>query len=105
MKTLLIVTLLASTLASSTVFAKEVEVQMKSISFAPKIVKIAVGDSIVWKNVSYTDHSATGGDFDTGLIKPKDHSKPIVFSKAGSFSYNCKIHGKTMSGAIEVDAK
>jgi plastocyanin len=93
------------TLSAQTVFAKEVEVQMKSISFSPKIVQISAGDSIVWKNVAYTEHSASGEHFDTGLVKPKDKSKAIVFSTPGTYAYNCKIHGKTMSGTIQVSAK
>jgi plastocyanin len=85
--------------------AKEVEVQMKSISYAPKLTEVSVGDSVVWKNISYTEHSATGDNFDTGLVKPKNQSKRVVFSTAGTYPYHCKIHGKTMSGTIQVDAK
>jgi plastocyanin len=96
---------LVFTLSAPVVFAKDVDVQMKSISFSPKLVQIVQGDSIVWKNVSYTEHSATGANFDTGLVKPKDKSKAIIFSTPGTYAYNCKIHGKTMSGTIQVSAK
>jgi plastocyanin len=92
-------------LFSTALWAKEFEVQMKSISFEPKTLEIAAGDTVKWNNISYTDHSATGESFDTGLVKSKAYSKPVVFSKAGSFSYNCKVHGKTMSGTIVVGDK
>jgi plastocyanin len=90
---------------STGVYAKEVEVKMKSLSFDPKSVTISVGDSVKWENTAYTDHSASGEGFDTGLVPPKGESKPIVFSKAGTYPYNCKIHGKTMSGTVVVGAK
>jgi plastocyanin len=80
-------------------------VTMKSISFEPKVLEIPVGDSVAWENRSYTDHSATddnAGGFDTGLVKPKHASRLISFSVPGEFSYKCRIHGKTMSGVIQV---
>ncbi len=83
-----------------------VKVQMKSISFAPKSITIEEGQSVVWENVSYTDHSATSYDdgktFDTTMVAPKASSKPIVFHKAGHYKYLCKMHGRTMSGEVVV---
>ena len=84
---------------------KEVEVEMKSLSFSPKLVALVPGDSVVWKNTSYTDHSATGEKFDTGLVHPKDKSKPVVFNELGPYAYHCQIHGKIMSGTVQVNAK
>jgi plastocyanin len=89
----------------SSAWAKEYDVQMKSISFEPKMIQIALGDSVKWSNISLTEHSATGEKFDTGMIRPKNHSKAIVFSQAGSYSYNCQVHGKTMSGIVQVGNK
>jgi plastocyanin len=82
-------------------------VTMKSISFDPKSITIPAGDSVVWENKSYTEHSATEqkeGGFDTGLVKPKQKSKAITFKEPGEFHYLCSIHGKTMSAMIRVDA-
>jgi len=80
---------------------------MKSISFEPKKIQIHENDSLIWVNGSLTEHSATSDDgkaFDTGLIKPKKSSKPIVFKKAGTYPYHCSVHGKTMSGEVTVQA-
>jgi plastocyanin len=84
-------------------------VEMRSISFAPKIITIEPGQSVVWKNVSLTDHSATSSDdtrpFDTTMVNPKASSKPVMFSQAGEYPYLCKLHGRTMSGLVVVKAK
>ena len=90
---------------STSLYAREVEVKMKSISFEPKNIVLATGDSVKWDNVALTEHSATGANFDTGLVPPKGQSKAVTFNTVGTFPYNCKIHGKTMSGTITVGAK
>ena len=71
------------------------QVQMKSLGYSPKQVEISVGESVTWKNVAYTQHSATSDNkdpgFDTGMVSPGKESKPIKFSKPGSFSYHCSL--------------
>ena len=79
------------------------EIIMKSISYEPKTLTIQAGDSVVWDNRSYTDHSATEvSAFDTGMVSPGKKSKAIVFSKPGSFKYHCTLHGTSMSGTLTV---
>jgi plastocyanin len=84
-----------------------VEIRMKSLSFAPKVLELKPGQSVRWVNTALTDHSATSEDtppaFDTGLVHPGNSSKAIVFEKAGRYAYHCSIHGKTMSGIINVE--
>jgi plastocyanin len=83
-------------------------VTMKSISFAPKSLSIAAGESVLWENKSYTDHSATEqkeGGFYTGFVHPNRKSKSIEFKAAGDYHYLCSIHGKSMSGVIHVSEK
>ena len=84
-------------------------VVMKSISFAPVKLEIKSGDTVEWVNQSYTEHSATSDNqpaaFDTGRIKPKAHSKNIVFNEPGNYPYRCTVHGKTMSAEIVVVPK
>jgi plastocyanin len=83
-----------------------VEVKMKSLGYDPKQVEIKVGESVVWKNTAYTEHSATSGAtpavFDTGMISPGKESKPIKFKKIGQYQYHCSLHGMTMSGIVVV---
>ena len=86
--------------------AKPISVEMKSISYDPKSVEVPVGGSVVWTNKAFTNHTATSEDdgktFDTGEIKPGESSSPVKFDKEGEFQYHCKIHGKTMSGTVVV---
>jgi plastocyanin len=80
-------------------------IEMKSLSFAPKTLTIKVGESVRWTNVAYMEHSATSDDkktFDTGLIKKGKQSKTVVFATAGVFKYHCAIHQTAMTGVIEV---
>ncbi len=95
--------------APTIVFAAGHTVSIKSLSYDPKLIQIKVGDSVEWKNISLTEHSATTDEhaapaakFDTGLIAPKKTSKKIEFRKVGTFVYHCSVHGQTMSGKIEV---
>jgi plastocyanin len=94
---------LAGSLACS---AETVNVKMKSLSFDPKELAIHLGDSVTWSNAAFSKHTATSDDdgrtFDTGEIQPDAMSGPVKFEKEGGFKYHCKIHGKSMSGAIVV---
>ncbi len=105
-----IIILTASIFLSIPGFAESHTIQMKSISFDPKNIDIKVGDSIQWVNTSYTEHSATAfidekntkPTFDTGMVKPKKSSEKIIFKTAGQFMYSCQVHGKTMTGKVNV---
>jgi plastocyanin len=85
--------------------ANSITVEMKSLSYSPKIVDVPVGDTVVWTNKAFATHTATSDDgkaFDTGEIKPDETSSPVKFNKGGEFKYHCKIHGTTMSGVVIV---
>ena len=102
---LLILTASVAWAAASNPKSKQISVDMKSISYDPNIVNASVGDSIVWTNKAFSNHTATSedeGSFDTGEVKPGESSSPVKFDKEGEFQYHCKIHGKTMSGTVVV---
>jgi plastocyanin len=106
MVSLLILTASVAWAADSNPNAKQISVDMKSISYDPKVVNASVGDSIVWTNKAFSNHTATSEDdgrtFDTGEIKPGESSSAVTFDKEGEFQYHCRIHGKTMSGMVVV---
>ena len=80
-------------------------VHMKSLSFDPKQITIAAGDTVEWENTSYTDHSANFVDdpeFSTPMVHPGKHSERIQFKALGDYKYQCSMHGRTMSGEILV---
>ena len=103
---LLILTASAAWSADTNPDAKQITVEMKSISYDPKSVEVPVGGSVEWTNKAFSKHTATSEDdgktFDTGEIKPGETSSPVKFDKAGEFKYHCKIHGTTMSGTVVV---
>jgi plastocyanin len=100
-------------LFTTAVFAAQpLEIKMKSLSFDPKVAQAIVGQPVVWKNTALTDHTATSTEnsgagmptFDTGPVHPGKTSKDVTFDKPGTYTYQCSIHGKTMSGTINVQA-
>jgi plastocyanin len=104
-----LITLIASLfLVTTALAAGPTVIEMKSITYSPKKIEITAGDSVVWKNTSYTKHSATSNDggktFDTGMVSPGQSSKAVLFAQPGDFLFNCSVHGKTMSGEIVVKA-
>jgi plastocyanin len=99
--------IIGSVLLSAPLYASApVEIQIKSLSYAPKHIEIKTGQAVVWKNTGLTHHSATSNDegktFDTGLIPPGKTSKEVVFDQPGQYAYHCTLHGKTMSAEITV---
>jgi plastocyanin len=58
-------------------------------------VVVTRGSSVLWKNMDSVSHSisATAGSwsFNSGIIAPRQTSKPVVFSSDGTFDYYCKV--------------
>lgn len=73
--------------------------------YAPASVSVFVGESVTWKNNGASPHSATanGGSFDTGVFDP-GQSRSATFSRAGTFSYYCTVHGLSQAGTVRVAA-
>jgi plastocyanin len=68
--------------------------------FSPGSVTIDAGQSVTFTNADDDAHTATGADFDTGIIQPGD-MVTVEFDTAGTFPYSCQIHPE-MTGAIVV---
>jgi plastocyanin len=85
--------------------AGDPSVTIADFHFTPGATTVHVGDSITWTNAGPSSHSATASDgsFDTGVLS-KGQSGSHTFTKAGTFSYFCKIH-PFMHGTIVVLAK
>jgi plastocyanin len=72
-------------------------------TFSPGTIKVAVGDTITWKNGGAVAHTVTatdGADFDSGTLAP---GKSFTFTadKAGTISYVGNFHAG-MQGTIQV---
>ncbi len=63
-------------------------------TFKPKLLDITVGMTVVWKNKTTVQHTATSNDgttFNSGFINP-GATFSFTFTKAGTFGYHCNIH-------------
>lgn len=71
-------------------------------AFSPKTLKIKVGTTVTWKNMTTVSHTSTSntGVWDSGIIAPGG-SFSFKFTSAGSFAYHCNIH-PFMMGTIVV---
>jgi plastocyanin len=77
--------------------------QNGSNSYSPNPANVTVGQTVSWRNVEGTTHTATqdGGGFDTGNIGNGATSAPITITTAGDLDYHCTIH-PTMVGTLHV---
>lgn len=79
------------------------EIAIKEYAFAPATSSVRVGDTVRFKNLDRTEHTATvaGMDaLDTGTIKHGDAGS-IRFTKPGRFTYICVFH-PYMKGTVVV---
>ncbi len=77
-------------------------VSIVNMSFSASSLTVTAGTTVTWTNQDAITHTVTADDnsFDSGNIASKGtYSK--VFSKAGTYTYHCKIH-PGMLGTIVV---
>lgn len=82
---------------------KTYNVEITNFAFSPSELKIKKGDSVIWVNRDYTEHTITSdsGELDSGYLKEGkiyDH----VFNTPGTFEYYCSLH-PSMTGKIIVE--
>lgn len=79
------------------------QVTIQDYAFAPATSSVRVGDTVTFRNLDKTEHTATvaGMDaLDTGTIKTGGKGG-IRFTKAGRFTYLCVFH-PYMKGTVVV---
>ncbi len=80
------------------------EIQMRSVAFAPKDLKVHLGDTVAWKNADIVRHNALRPNtFDSGELKPGE-SYSWTPADTGTYAYRCTIHQR-MRGSITVVRK
>ena len=65
-----------------------------SFGFNPTALAVAIGTTVIWKNMSSAPHTVTSDDgqtFDSGNI-PVGGTFRFKFTTAGMFAYHCNIH-------------
>lgn len=80
-------------------------VTIQNFAFSPDNITVKVGSTVTWTNQDSTDHSVTSDDGVTGgpdsQLLTKGQSYSFTFSKAGTYTYHCKIHSD-MTGTVVV---
>jgi large repetitive protein len=83
-------------------------VDMQAISFAPPVIHVTPGTTVLWTNSTSLQHTVTADDgaFDSGPIRARETFSQL-FDTPGVYQYFCQPHGAAalqgMSGAIVVD--
>ena len=68
--------------------------------FQPGTVTVDLGQQVTFVNLDDDPHTATGANFDTGIIDPGEQAT-VIFDQPGSFPYSCQIH-PVMTGRVDV---
>ena len=85
-----------------------VTVDMIGYTFAPTVVHVAPGATVLWTNSSPLAHTVTAddGSFDSGSVDP-DSTFSTTFDTPGTYQYFCAPHGSPglhgMAATIIVD--
>lgn len=73
--------------------AKVHSVAIRGFQYAPAVLAVSVGDTVVWTNHDVVPHTATAADraWDTGSIGAKAPGR-VVVGRAGTHRYLCAFH-------------
>ncbi len=79
-------------------------VDIVGFKFEPQSVTITAGDTVTWTNRDAAAHSARVNGVGTTAVLTQGQSGSLAFSGAGTFPYDCGIHGAAMMGTVIVRA-
>jgi plastocyanin len=72
--------------------------------FEPQSVTITAEDTVTWTNRDAAAHSARVNGIGTTAVLTQGQSGSLRFMNAGTFPYDCGIHGASMMGTVIVRA-
>jgi len=75
-------------------------VRIVDFSFQPTTLNVTPGTVVTWTNEDSAPHTATGDNFDTGMLKQGD-SGSVAFDTPGAYDYICTYH-PSMEGVVVV---
>jgi plastocyanin len=78
-------------------------VNIQGFAYSPTPISIRVGDTVTWTNRDGAQHSARFAGMGTPILS-QGQSGSLTFTTAGSFNYDCAVHGSAMQGTVIVQA-
>jgi len=75
-------------------------VTIVDFSFQPTTLTVTPGTVVTWTNEDSAPHTATGDNFDTGMLNRGD-SKSVTVDTPGTYDYIC-AHHPSMKGSVLV---
>ncbi|HEY6542174.1 MAG TPA: plastocyanin/azurin family copper-binding protein [Ktedonobacteraceae bacterium] len=75
-----------------------------TFAFSPLTLKITLGTTVTWKNLTQVSHTVTSNDgktFNSGILAP-GAAFHFKFTKRGTFAYHCSIHPFMMTATVIV---
>jgi plastocyanin len=86
-------------------FAATSAVSIQGFAYSPTPITIRAGDTVTWTNKDSVQHSARFAGLGTGTpILSPGQSGSLTFTVAGTFNYDCAVHGSAMQGTVVVQA-
>jgi plastocyanin len=79
-------------------------VDIADFKFVPQSVTITAGDTVTWTNRDAAAHSARVNGVGTTAVLTQGRSGSLAFMNAGTFPYDCGVHGSAMTGTVIVRA-
>jgi plastocyanin len=76
-----------------------------SYRFAPAVITVPAGTTVVWHNADHFTHSVSvlGGGFPFLNLRP-GQSASLTFARPGVYEYVCTYHAQNMKGRVVVTA-
>ena len=81
------------------------KVAVSDSKFTPTNLQVPAGANVTWEWSGTLPHSVTGTFEGEQILSPKLTGTGVflfAFQKAGTFSYQCGVHGEAMKGTITV---
>ena len=76
-------------------------VSIVDFGYLPGVVRIHVGQTVVWRNDGREEHDVTGADWHSGPLEPTVDYRQ-TFGSPGEFRFRCSIH-PDMVGSLIVE--
>ncbi|MGE3831774.1 MAG: cupredoxin domain-containing protein [Parvibaculaceae bacterium] len=104
MRNLLILAVILSAGLAVPAEGAEQRVVMKGMAFSPAQFSVKAGDTVIWVNDDFVNHTATATAKQFDVVIPAHSQKNMIATEAGTFDYFCRFH-PMMKGRMQVDPK